>query len=186
LGSWEGKAETEDVPAVERGYDLRAAVANFTDLDKEGLIDTSAKKIEKIIKRSNGKKIVHLTESYREPWIRRSADNAWLTATLHLTLREKLEGTEWRSNVLNGEGMTMWHLSQLIHKPLVSLLAQIEETGIVINVEFLNEIREKVDTLIKMHAKEFHAFACKITSTPPPFTQPTVHRRSRHGGPPES
>ena len=157
LSSWEGSADE-----LGEGYDLRASVKVF---QPDYIMEFEDKKVDKFLKKFNGPKIAHFSSTKRPYWIGRTVENAFYTLDLHANLREQLMGTPWTSEVRPGVEGTMWDLARMVHRPLLQILAELEDTGMGIDKEFLAEIRSKTHSLVEAHTKEFRK-ACGLMKDP--------------------
>jgi DNA polymerase-1 len=159
LSSWEGSAGSSDGEAstsdvqVEKGYDLRASARSFEVSLTPEFAD---KKMDRFLKRLNGTKIAHFSCNMRPYWIGKTVENAILTLDLHDALKERLQETPWKSQVvIQRPDLSMWDLASLVHQPLLEILAEVEHTGIVVDRDFLLSIEEKTRCIVSNHTSIF-------------------------------
>ena len=174
LGSWEGSASGTE----SKGYDLRACAGNFDC----GEVEPEDKKKEKFIAKLNGSKIAHFSPTMRPYWIKRTVENACITLDLFEKLKHKLQYTEWTSQVLgnsrreeNDENLlNMYDLARMVHKPLLEVLAEVERTGMALDLKFLESIRKETLKIVEKYEKQFQSVCAEMRdpSDPTRFLNP--------------
>lgn len=147
LSSWEGSADE----LSEGGYELRSLSKSLAG----SVFEFENKKIDKFLKKSSGPKIAHFSPTMRPYWISKTVESAVLTLQLHNMLKQQLEETRWKSEVMRNHESSMWDLACTIHRPLLEILAEVEDTGMGIDLNFLNSVRTQTQALVESHASAF-------------------------------
>jgi DNA polymerase-1 len=147
LSSWEGTADD----SRESGYDLRTLSNTYRSAGQE-FFDP---KIDRFLRKFNGAKIAHYSAAMRPYWISRTVENAFLTLELRERLREELEASPWITEVLDNPDRSMWDLANTIHRPLITILAELEAEGIGVDVGLLTSIRSTTRSRLGEHLKGF-------------------------------
>lgn len=163
LSSWEGRLDADsEAPSTERGYDLRASVSSLKL--RETPLEFADKRTDRFLKRLNGSKIAHLSSTMRPYWVGKSVESSFLTLDLFSFLKAELLNSEWTSAVFSGS-KSMWDLASAVHKPLIHVLAQVEDTGMAIDTALLDKVRSDTQKLVDFHTAEFRA-ACSSMRDP--------------------
>lgn len=170
LGSWEGgaSAEEEGRSNSSKGgnYDLKACAESFGCLPMEEYENGYNEKMERFILKLNGSKIAHFSSSKRAYWIWRTVEKACITKDLLNCLTKKLKMTKWISEVFvtpeGDEERTMYDLANLVHRPLLQVLAQVELNGMTLDLNFLESVRVKTKNIVKENENNFLKFCAEM------------------------
>lgn len=92
-------------------------------------------------------------QQVQSAWIRYSVFDTLATWKLHKALVGKLKGLPWKPSI--GMGGSMMDFYEKIWQPFGEVLAEIEERGVRIDVEYLKEQSKKASSDIQKNEQEF-------------------------------